>query len=165
MKKKKNNSFGCAALIVYSIPVILILSGILAQYLSLSTLADVKKATASTPAQVVSEEKKIEYDTTKEYDDPDREKLVRYVTIEYTIDGEKHYKTGKSDLAVGETLTAYYDPDDTERVFIEDFDDFGGEISVTGIILTAAGIALLLFFIVYSKKSKQPKTSEQNLKE
>jgi hypothetical protein len=80
---------------------------------------------------------------------------VRYITLSFTINGEQRYKTGRNDaLEVGEELTAWYDPDDpvNEKVFIEDYDDFGGGFSLIGLLPIALGAGLLIYAFKSGRK-------------
>lgn len=152
-----------------SVPFILIAMGILMQVLAIHTAQEVKRATAQTTATVISEEYHTEHDTTKDRHDPDYEQRVRYVTITFAINGEQRWKAGRNDeLKVGEELIVWYDPDDTsgtnDRVYIEGFDDFGGEISFLGLIPLAIGIGILVYAFIPNKKNKS-QTAEQDADE
>lgn len=156
-EKKKKKRLGCGGLFLYSIPFILIAWGILMQVLAIHSAHEVDRATAQTIATVISEENREETDTSRDWDDPDRYYTQRYITLTFTIDGEQRWKTGKNDeLKVGEEVIAWYDPDDTEIVYIEGYDDFGGGLSFLSMIPLALGVGMLiLYFVIISKDKKK----------
>ena len=89
--------------------------------------------------------------------DPDRRQEVRYITLAFTINGEQRWKTGRNDeQKVGEELTVWYDPDDTsgtnDRVFIEGYDDFGGGVSLLGLLPIAVGVGFLIYAFYQAEK-------------
>lgn len=156
---KSKNEGGCLVWGITALPFVLIVMGLVMEFLSFMTVQDVKKATVQTTAMVISEEYRTELDTSKDYDDPDRRERVRYVTITFTINGEQRWKSGKNDnLQVGEKLIAWYDPDDTSKtndhVYIEGYDDFGG-ISLLGLMPLALGIGLAVYIFFPRKKKSE----------